>query len=55
MDSVYTVLGARGSLVGSGAVLQAGMSRDLFPIRSLAFFNLPNPLGRTRPWGLLSL
>lgn len=31
--------GAGGSIVGSGIILQAGMSRIQFPMRSLGFFN----------------
>jgi hypothetical protein len=47
--------GARGSVVGGGNMLQAGRSRDQIPMRSLDFFNLPNPssrimaLGSTQP------
>jgi hypothetical protein len=40
------VLGARGSLVGWGTMLQAGKSRDQVPMRWI-FFNLPNPSRRT--------
>jgi hypothetical protein len=45
----------RGSVVGWGTMLQAGRSRDRIPMRSLDFFNLPNPsshtmiLGSTQP------
>jgi hypothetical protein len=52
----YTVyLGARGSVVGWGTMLQAGRSRDLIPMRWIFFFNWPNPysqamdLGSTHP------
>jgi hypothetical protein len=45
-------VGAHGSSVGWGAMLQAGMPRIRIPMRSL---NLSNPSTRTRPWGLLSL
>jgi hypothetical protein len=39
-----------------GAMLQAGMLWVRAPdeVNGL-FFNLPNPSGRTTPWGLLSL
>jgi hypothetical protein len=37
-------------------MLQAERSRIRFPMRSFSFFfNLPNPSGRTRPWGILGL
>jgi hypothetical protein len=39
--------GARGSVVGWGTMLQAGMSRVRFLMRSLNFFNWPNPSSRT--------
>jgi hypothetical protein len=32
-------------------MLQAGRSRDLFPMRSLDFFNLSNPSSRTMALG----
>jgi hypothetical protein len=38
---------ARGSVVGWGSMLQDGSSRVRFPMRSLDFFNLPNPSSRT--------
>jgi hypothetical protein len=38
--------GARGSVVGSGTVLQTWRSRVRFPMRSLEFFNLRNPSSR---------
>jgi hypothetical protein len=37
------------------ALLQNGRSRVRDPMRWMIFINLPNPSGRTRPWGLLSL
>jgi hypothetical protein len=49
------VFGARGSVVGSGTMLQAGKSRVRFPMRSLNFsidLILPPSL---RPWVRLSL
>jgi hypothetical protein len=36
-------------------MLQAGRSRVRDPMRSMKFFNLPNPSGRIRTWGSLSL
>jgi hypothetical protein len=44
-------VGARGSVVGWGITLQAGRSRVRFPMRSLDFFNLPNPSIRTMTLG----
>jgi hypothetical protein len=44
-------LGARGSVVCWGTMLQAGSSRDRIPIMSLDFFNLPNPFSRTMALG----
>jgi hypothetical protein len=41
----------RGRLLGSGIMLQAGSSRVQFPIRSLDFFNLPNPSSRIMALG----
>jgi hypothetical protein len=38
--------GARGSVVGLGTMLQAQRSRVRFPMRSLAFFNWPDPSNR---------
>jgi hypothetical protein len=35
--------------------LSVSYSRVRDPMRSLNIFNLPNPSGRTRPWGLFSL
>jgi hypothetical protein len=39
-------MGARGSVVGWGTILQAGISPVRFP-DEVEFFNLPNPFGRT--------
>jgi hypothetical protein len=48
IPSVYQgKLGARGSVVGWGTMLQAGRSRVWFPMRSLNFFLWPNPSSRT--------
>jgi hypothetical protein len=44
-------VGARGSVVGSVAMLQAGRSRVQVPMRSLDFFNRPNPSSRTMALG----
>jgi hypothetical protein len=43
--------GTRGSVVGWGTMLQAGRSRVRVPMRSLDFFNLPNPSRRTMALG----
>jgi hypothetical protein len=43
----YLPWGARGGVVGWGTILQAGRSWVQFPMRSLDFFNLPNPSSRT--------
>jgi hypothetical protein len=43
--------GTRGSVVGWGTVLQAGRSRVRFRMRSLDFFNLPNPFSSTMTLG----
>jgi hypothetical protein len=44
------------ALIFSDAMLQTGRSLPRCQMRSMIFFfNLPNPSGRTRPWGLLSL
>jgi hypothetical protein len=43
--------GARGSLVGRGTMLKAGRWRVRVPIRSLDFFNLPDPSSRTMALG----
>jgi hypothetical protein len=43
--------GARGSVVGWGAMLQAERSRVQVPMRSLDFFNWPNPSNRTMALG----
>jgi hypothetical protein len=42
-----TTLGARGSVVGLGTMLQAGTSRVRVQMRCIFFFNLPNPSSRT--------
>jgi hypothetical protein len=42
---------ARGSVIGSGPVLQAGRSRVQFPMRSLDVFNWSNPSSRTMALG----
>jgi hypothetical protein len=50
--SKYTVgRGTRGSVVGWRTMLQAGMSRVRFNLRSLDFFNLPNLSSRTMALG----
>jgi hypothetical protein len=41
----------RGNVFGWGTMLQAGRSRVQFPMRSLYFFNLPNPSSRTMALG----
>jgi hypothetical protein len=38
---------APGNVVGWGTMLQHGMSRVRFQMKSLEFFNLPNPSSRT--------
>jgi hypothetical protein len=43
--------GARDSVFGWGTILQAGRSRVRFPMRSLNFFNWPNPSSRTMALG----
>jgi hypothetical protein len=43
--------GARGSIVGWGTMQQAWKLRDPFPMRSLDFFNWPNPSSRTMALG----
>jgi hypothetical protein len=45
-------IGAHCSIVGWGPMLQARKSRVWFPMRSLDFFNLPNPSSRTMALGL---
>jgi hypothetical protein len=40
-------MGARGSVVGWGTILQAGKLRVRVPIRWIFFVNLPNPSSRT--------
>jgi hypothetical protein len=47
--------GARSSVVGWGATLQSGRPRVRFPDEVIRFLNIPNPSGRTRPLGTLSL
>jgi hypothetical protein len=44
--------GARGSVVGWGPMLQAGRPRVRFSMRSLSFFNLPNPSSHNMALGL---
>jgi hypothetical protein len=41
----------RGSIVGWGTMLRAGRSRVRVPMRSLNFFNWPNPSSRTMALG----
>jgi hypothetical protein len=45
------VAGAGGSIVASGTVLLAGRSWVWVPVRSLTFFNLPNPYSSTLALG----
>jgi hypothetical protein len=47
------IYGARGSVVVKAQCYKP--EGRGFDIRWGEFFNLPNPSGRTRPWGLLSL
>jgi hypothetical protein len=47
----YQMQGARGTVVGWGAMLQSGRSRVQVPMRSLDFFNWPNPSSRTMALG----
>jgi hypothetical protein len=42
---------ARGSVVGSCTILQAGRSRVRVPMRWIFFFNLPNPSSHTMALG----
>jgi hypothetical protein len=45
-------MGARGSVVGRGTMLQAGRSRDRSPVRSFNFsIDLINPSSRTMTLG----
>jgi hypothetical protein len=44
---LYLHAGSRGSLAGRSLVPD--------PMKEMNVFNLPNPSGRTWPWGLLSL
>jgi hypothetical protein len=44
-------VGARGSVVGWGIMLQAGRSRVWFLMMLLDFFNWPNPSNRTMALG----
>jgi hypothetical protein len=43
---LYKAIGARGSVVGWGTMIQVARTRVRFPMRSLHFFNLPNPFSR---------
>jgi hypothetical protein len=45
------VCGARGSVIGWYSILQAGRSQDLFQMRSLDFFSLPNSSSHTMALG----
>jgi hypothetical protein len=47
--------GACGSIVGWGTILQGGRLQVRFPMRSLDFFNWPNPSSALWPWCRLSL
>jgi hypothetical protein len=47
----FRLLLPRGSVVGYDTMLQAGRSRVPFLMRSLDFFNLPNPSSRTMALG----
>jgi hypothetical protein len=47
-----TQTGACGRVTGWGTLLQVGRSRVQVPMRSLDFFSLPNPSGRTMALGL---
>jgi hypothetical protein len=50
--NTYKEIGARGSVVGGGAMLQAGRSRVRIPMRPFDIFNVPKPSSRTTPLGL---
>jgi hypothetical protein len=52
--SLYLTNGCKRYRSGFGAVLHEGRSRVRLQMRSLNYFNLPNPSSRIRPWGLLS-
>jgi hypothetical protein len=52
---ITSKLGARGSAGGSGTMLQVGRSRVRIPMRSLEFFNLPNPSSRIMALGSTEL
>jgi hypothetical protein len=41
--------------IGWGTLLQTGNSRVRYQTRWMSFLNLPNPSGRTRPWGSPSI
>jgi hypothetical protein len=47
----YFIRGVHGSVVGWGTIQQAGRSQFRFPMRSLDFFNWPNPSSRTMALG----
>jgi hypothetical protein len=48
---IYRNFGARSSVVGWGTMLQDGSARVRFPMRSLAFYNLPNSSSHTMALG----
>jgi hypothetical protein len=45
----------RAGMITCHVQLQAGRSRVRDPMRGLSLLNLPNPFGRTKPWGLFNL
>jgi hypothetical protein len=47
--------GARGGVVDEALCYNPEGREVRDPVRSLNVFNLPNPSGRTKPWGLLNL